>query len=319
VLAAYAFVLLVAYLAVRSSLACDEDLVVDFLLNGSSPPLLEGQLGAYLAGLIEGDGTIYVPTTPRGLDGNLSYPSIKVYFHEHDEPAALALKGLLGHGSVYHVSGEQTVVLSFDTQAGIKDLIDLLNGHLRTPKHDALCRLVDWYRSADPLYQVECLPIDLSPLYTNAWLAGFADADGSFYVYATPKRVSVSFELVQSRVDHALIDRYLPIMQAIATFLLSKLGITLATNLSGSISKRMRARNTALAGAGVAAAYFTRFPLLTSKHLDFVAWRSVYARILVRQAKDGEGLTDVQALKESTNSKRKVFTWDHLKTLYTRR
>ncbi|RYE25700.1 MAG: hypothetical protein EOP51_03240 [Sphingobacteriales bacterium] len=319
VLAVYLCLVIVAYQALQSTLACDEAMVVDFLLNASTPPKLDGQLGAYLAGLIEGDGTIFVPVSLRGLDGNLDYPTIKIYFHLDDKPLAMALKELLGYGSVNDVKGELTTALTVGSEAGVKDLIELLNGNFRTPKHDAFCRLVDWYQAADPLYTVEALPVDVSPLYSNAWLAGFADADSCFYIYATPSRVSLSFELVQGRVDHELIHRYLPIMQAIAAFLFAKLGFHKVRNASGSITQKLRARNTALAGAGVAATYFTSYPLLSSKWLNFLAWRPVYAKIVLRQAKDDEGYSEIKALKDSTNRGRTVFTWDHLKNMYTRK
>jgi hypothetical protein len=43
---------------------------------------------SYLAGLIEGDGTIIVPKLERSLKGKLYYPSIQIEFHLRDFPLA---------------------------------------------------------------------------------------------------------------------------------------------------------------------------------------------------------------------------------------
>ncbi len=44
-----------------------------------SGPKLEGNLGHYLAGLIEGDGAIIVPYRIRSPKGKLYYPSIQAF------------------------------------------------------------------------------------------------------------------------------------------------------------------------------------------------------------------------------------------------
>lgn len=56
--------------------------------------LLPSQLGPYLAGLIEGDGYIFVPDNPKKRDskGRLMYPSIQISFSLKDLPFALLLQ-----------------------------------------------------------------------------------------------------------------------------------------------------------------------------------------------------------------------------------
>jgi hypothetical protein len=49
-------------------------------------------LSSYIAGLIEGDGTIHVPKTERSSKGNLNYPSIQIAFHLKDLPLALLIQ-----------------------------------------------------------------------------------------------------------------------------------------------------------------------------------------------------------------------------------
>ena len=44
--------------------------------------------GSYISGLIEGDGTIFVPETERSPKGNLNYPCISIVFNLRDFPLA---------------------------------------------------------------------------------------------------------------------------------------------------------------------------------------------------------------------------------------
>lgn len=62
-------------------------------------------LSSYVAGLIEGDGTIHVPKTERSNKGNLNYPSIQIVFHLKDLPLALLIQKEIGHGSICRKKG----------------------------------------------------------------------------------------------------------------------------------------------------------------------------------------------------------------------
>ena len=59
-------------------------------------------LGHYLAGLIEGDGSIIVPKTIRNQKGKLLYPVVKITFVEKDAPLAIKIKQVLNGGTVVH-------------------------------------------------------------------------------------------------------------------------------------------------------------------------------------------------------------------------
>jgi hypothetical protein len=52
---------------------------------------------------------------------------------------------------------------------------------MRTHKIEALHRAINWINKRDNTY-IPCLGLDLSPLDSNSWLAGFTDADGSFSI-----------------------------------------------------------------------------------------------------------------------------------------
>jgi len=53
-------------------------------------------LGYYLAGLIEGDGSIIVPKTIRNQMGKLLYPKVKITFVDKDAPLAEKIREIIG-------------------------------------------------------------------------------------------------------------------------------------------------------------------------------------------------------------------------------
>jgi hypothetical protein len=69
----------------------------------------------------------------------------------------------------------------------IKDLksvlkiIHFINGYMRTPKIEALYRMIEWFNRKLNL-NIRFLDLDNSSLSNNSWLSGFIDADGSFYL-----------------------------------------------------------------------------------------------------------------------------------------
>lgn len=52
---------------------------------------------------------------------------------------------------------------------------------MRTPKIEALHRIIDWLNARSTSSQLIKLGLDTSPLGNNPWLAGFIEADGNFY------------------------------------------------------------------------------------------------------------------------------------------
>jgi hypothetical protein len=61
------------------------------------------------------------------------------------------------------------------------NLVKLINGHMRTPKIEALHRLINWINVRNN----ESIPLlgrDKTPLQESSWLSGMLEADGSFYL-----------------------------------------------------------------------------------------------------------------------------------------
>jgi len=65
-----------------------------------------------------------------------------------------------------------------------------------TPKVAALHRLISYF-NLNREYNFPLLPVDTSPFESNAWFAGFVEADGSFYIRTTetPLKIAPQFVL----------------------------------------------------------------------------------------------------------------------------
>lgn len=110
-------------------------------LSYSSAKVLSGH---YLAGLIEGDGSLIVPKTIRNQKGKLLYPVVKITFVEKDAPLANKIKEVLNGGTLVYSKYSKYLDLLFQDLNSIQKIAVLLNGKMRTPKIEALYRLIDW-------------------------------------------------------------------------------------------------------------------------------------------------------------------------------
>ena len=131
------------------------------------------QLGYYLSGLLESDGTLVVPNSL-----SKDRPKISIVFNIKDLPLALHLKSTLGYGSIQKDENKSAINFVIRNKSGIIDLLSLINGKFRTPKISQLHLLIDWVNK-NPRYSslinegytrsaMDKLPLDNSSLNTNA-------------------------------------------------------------------------------------------------------------------------------------------------------
>lgn len=71
-------------------------------------------------------------------------------------------------------------LLSYSKE-GVLAITNLINGKMRTPKIEALHRLINMVNQRLP-NPIPLLPLDTTPFGSNVWLAGFTDSDGNFEV-----------------------------------------------------------------------------------------------------------------------------------------
>lgn len=267
------------------------------------------QLGPYLTGLIEGDGYFFVPDYPNKRDNKnrLIYPSLQISCHSKDLPLFIMLQKIIGHGSICKKPGK-AYVYTINNKEGLLYLISIINGYFRTPKINSLHKLINYYNKLD--YNITLLPLDNSPISSNSWLSGFIDADGCFTVRYTPgnyTRIGCQFEISQRQFDISGESLY-NIMENIAIFLKSFVKET----KKNTSNPQFRVRSSSLSSNKLLIAYLTKYPLFSSKYLDYIDWYNI-----VQMMEKGEHLTKngkltIKLLKSKMNNNRIDFNWDHL-------
>jgi len=117
----------------------------------------------------------------------------------------------------------------------------MVNGKFRTPKIEALHRLITWLNNNGKFDLLELKGHDNSDLFTNSWLAGFSDCDSNFLITfnlneSIAKNIQLTFRISQKQdyqrnmstdnsetlKDQDQEKSYLPILTSIATALNTK-------------------------------------------------------------------------------------------------
>ena len=186
---------------------------------------------------------------------------------------------------------------------------------MRTPTIYALYNLIDWLNLKFEDINIPKKYINNSPLYSNAWLSGFIEADGHFSVRTatTSKnpKVECKFELSQTQNDHNGRSN-LYFLENISHFLFSSVKLV----RSNKPKPEYRVRTTSLKGNLVLENYLETFPLFGSKHLDYKDWLKVLDFFKSGQFKYKDNIEKIILIKSCMNDKRTVFIWDHLKKFY---
>ena len=158
----------------------------------------------YLAGLIEGDGTLIVLTKERNNTFKKNYPSIQICFHLKDLLLCLIIQERLGFGSIKRVKGKNAYIYTINSLQGIETVCTFINGLINIKEIHLLWKLIDWLNNEKLHLSMPKKKNNVGPLLEDGWLSGFIKADGHFAVRATLSQIKVEyrFELVQSFADH---------------------------------------------------------------------------------------------------------------------
>ena len=223
-------------------------------------------LSNYLAGLIEGDGYISITKENRVILG--------ITFNIKDRPLAEKLLNCLGKGSIASRK-TQSIELRISSKDSLFKVVNIINGKFRTPKIDQLYKLIDWMNTKY-LVKIPKLPLDNSPLSNNSWLAGFIDADGSFYIRYSPKQIICKFSLEQRMIYPKTQESYYTILNKIALFLNIKLNTRIRLKYKNSYYIiRVENQNS----INILIDYLNKNFLLSSKYLDFLDWEKSFRAI----------------------------------------
>lgn len=303
-----------------------EDAMPSSILNRSagvamqSPPEMSpaAQLKPYLAGLIEGDGTIVVPKKERSDKNKLTYPSIQIVFNAKDLPLAVMLLKLIGHGSINKRKESAAYILTINNRQGLLHTVSLINGHMRTPKWFALSELIIWLNKHEISLQrakpdpIKILPLSSSPLIADSWLSGFIEADGSFQVRTSLNskytRLACSLEITQARTAKNGDDMF-PILKNIADLF----NVNVNPIRDDRKNPQYRIRTSTIKNNAAVVQYLDKFKLYSSKRLDYQDWRNIFNFFL--EDTHRQNVNTIVKIKSQMNDRRTVFNWDHLTEL----
>jgi hypothetical protein len=289
-------------------------------------------ISSYLAGLFEGDGHIVLSKSIReNSKVQNTSPSIAITFVNKDLPLINKLLEKFG-GRLRFKNKENAIVWVIGSHKELVNMINLLNGYLRTPKIIKFNELIVWLNKKYN-YNIPIHSPDTSDLNENSWLAGFIDADGGFKVRFTEKlicektskvlrkgRIEVRFALEQIKnINSDFIDVDNNIYSYEAIMLLIYSFLSLSTNLRLSTHNVDKTyfivELTSLTKLNILIQYLKTYPLLTAKRNDYDDWLKVYYLILDNKHLTEPGKLLIKQIKSNMNRKRGVFNWDHLNYL----
>lgn len=261
-------------------------------------------MNTWLAGLIEGDGSIIVHKKTH----KKRYPFIRIAFHKKDKPVAKYLIKKLGYGLINDV-GKNTCIWTVNKKDELLDLTMRINGNMRTPKHTRLHELILYYD-----WNVPLLGINQSDLNKDSWLSGMSDADSNFNVIVSQRKKYKTIRVQRHwRLEFAQ-KTYFGESQEQWALLLSHY---LSTNLYTRVRTKLVEDNVKYYHSYMVMAYnkdsiqkikayFDEHPLLSSKYLDFKDW------VKIGELNPKEDLKAIKLLKSQMNNQRVYFNWDHL-------
>lgn len=160
-----------------------EQILIDFSKEDANlrvAYLNEDQFGFYLAGLLEGDGSISLPSLGNTILNRVLNPRIVFTTHKNNLGLYVNIQSKLGGVGRFQF-GQNTVRYIIGDIKSIQLFINLIHGKLRTSKNIRFNDLIKFINAKYSLDIPEST-LDTSDLSDNSWLAGFTEADGHFGV-----------------------------------------------------------------------------------------------------------------------------------------
>jgi LAGLIDADG DNA endonuclease family protein/cytochrome c/quinol oxidase subunit I len=277
--------------------------------------LKHNDIKGYLAGLFEGDGHIWIQ---KPSDKKRHNPRFCITFSMKNEPLAKKLLELIGSGFIRYKLQDNACVLVVSPVIGLKKIVGLLNGELRTPKIHQLYNLIDWLNKNHNTNIIK-LPLKDSSLSEDGWFSGFIDSDGSFSVQYTKlengakkRKISCRLRIEQRMFDPISNESYFKVLTDISNFLNCSLLIRKQKS-TGNEYYHLTASNKL--SLDLIVNYLEKYPLFSSKYLDYKDWKKIVLLILEGKHYTEQGINETEYVRNGMNKKRTYFDWNHLNLL----
>ena len=236
---------------------------------------------------------------------------------------AIKLETIL-NGKVRISSKTNSCTLNFENKKNVLKVINLINGKIRSPKYYALNKIINVLNNKDSNLNLNILPLDKSAININSWFTGFTDGDGSFRIrYTEPSynietnkiskhRLGLDYRLEQRIIDPKSKESYESLIKTISESFQGRIYIT----KHYKPVPQYLVHFYSLVQIELLVNYFNKFPIISSKQLDYLDWLKCYKIMLNKEHLTIEGKAKIKLLKASINNKRTEFNWDHLNNFY---
>lgn len=274
----------------------------------------EKEFAYYLAGLLEGDGHISLPSLGITTLNRVLNPRIIFTSHRNNLGLYAYIQSQLGGIGRFQLAGDNVIRYIIGDIKGILLIVNLINGKFRTPKNK---RLNDLIKFINAKYYLE-IPqsiLDCSDLTFNSWFAGFTEADGHFgvkIVETKPKsdtrkrsvseNISLRFRLDQRSFDKPNNSYMLPVMEKIACFLSCEVK---SYKIKPDLTEILSLSVHSIAKLEFIIKYFNKYPLLGVKGKDFKCWEAVYYIMLCKQHLTEQGRLKIRLIASEMKNNKK--------------
>ena len=284
--------------------------------NYSKKVINMSKFNTYLAGLFEGDGHIWIQNPNMKKKQN---PRFCITFSLKNEPLAKNLLYLIGSGFIRYKSKDNACVLVVSPVVGLKKIVSLINGELRTPKIHQFYKLIDWLNKNHNT-NIKKLPLKEGNLIFDSWLSGFIDSNGSFSIQHTKlkngikkRKISCRLRIEERILDPITKNSYLKVFTDISNFLNCSL---LIRNQKATGNSYYTLAATSRISLGIIINYLEKYPLYSSKYLDYKDWQRIVLLMFENKHYTEEGINKTEDVRNNLNRQRTYFNWDHLNKLY---
>jgi hypothetical protein len=261
-------------------------------------------LGYYLAGLLEGDGHISLPSLAVTTFNRVLNPRIVFTSHANNLAMYAFIQSELGNIGRFQTSGDNAIRYIIGDVKGIMTLVNLMHGKLRTPKNIRFNDLIQFMNSKYYLDTPESL-LDNSNLVNNSWFTGFTESDGHFGIKYLEKKaksetrkrsasesVTLKFILNKGLFDKPSSLSMKPFMESLALFL----SCNLTSYTNNTKSEILSVSVSSLETVKFLLNYFNKYPLIGNKLNDFKKWEIVHNMIIKKEHLTDKGRLKIRSL-----------------------
>ena len=274
----------------------------------------EKEFAYYLAGLLEGDGHISLPSLGVTTLNRVLNPRIIFTSHKNNLGLYAYIQFKLGGIGRFQLAGDNIIRYIIGDIKGIVLIVNSINGKFRTPKNKRLNDLIKFINAKYSLEIQESL-LDYSDLVLNSWFTGFTEADGHFGVKiveakskSDTRKKSVSENIsLKFRLDQRLFDKpnnsyMFPIMEKIGCFLSCEVK---SYKIKPAFTEILSVSVQSITKVQFLIKYFNKYPLLGVKEKDFKCWEMVYYIIVSKEHLTEKGKLKIRCIASEMKENKK--------------